>query len=572
MASGIEIPIGGDLAPFLQAVAELRGDFSKLSAHTAGEFKKVTEAAKTSASQIKSAFGALKDLIPFGSMFGNVAQFTTIQGIIHGFIDEVKGAVSGASAFEDMTVEMEQFTGSAEAARAVLSDLSKLTLRTPFAGGPIRESALKLLQSGVPQDQAVSMTKDLTAVSKSPEQLAEFTDAMGKGYDMGTIKQKQLNVFLTNHVDILSAIGRQLHLNQADTLAAVQVGIGFDVVAAALHSMSQEGGQFFELMERKGATYSGMIQKLENAWGGVKRAFVQPMLEGLAPFLDYAREKIGKMKEAAAEAGAKVKLAMAEIFVAFRDGQVTESLGLGLRLAISGAINLLMEGFAIAGSFLAALLPPLFKSAMEVFSDKKFWWGIKDILTSVFTTAAVALLDVLPGIDKKARAHEMETAASIYMGRGRRRLSEVDTTTSFSDTFAKSLTDAVKAAGYTAKTFQDSPMWKAATADAAAMGQTLKLRAQQVIDQFAPKEVPAGTVTQHDKNPEDQTPSNDESSKPNSHISFLATTLGKLGGDKAFAFFPMLNIGQQQVAEQRKTNTYLQKLVNSQGAKIPVTV
>jgi hypothetical protein len=142
------------------------------------------------------------------------------------------------------------------------------------------------------------------------------------------------------------------------------------------------------------------MQRLENAWNGVKRSFVMPMLEGLAPFLDYARDKITSLKATAAEAGESIKNAMFGAFAVVREGRIGEALGTGIRLAAAQGIDGLMRGVTGVLAFITTALPPVFSAAMAVFSDPNFWAGLGNAFRGVGLMAAVEIEKVLPGMDK----------------------------------------------------------------------------------------------------------------------------------------------------------------------------
>jgi hypothetical protein len=93
--TGINIPIGGDLAPFLAIAAELRGEMKRLSgsvrsslrpirgesASVAGAMRRVWQKsfrgiialARQTASAIRGAFSRVTSLIPGGGLLGPLA-------------------------------------------------------------------------------------------------------------------------------------------------------------------------------------------------------------------------------------------------------------------------------------------------------------------------------------------------------------------------------------------------------------------------------------------------------------------------------------------------------------------
>ena len=601
MSAGISIPIGGDLTPFLKAIAELREDFDKMSASSEHTFRAVAESGKHAAKGIKEAFAHLSENLGLGEMFGPMLKFMTIKGAITGFIDGVKETVESASDFEDLVVEMEQFTGSAEKARDVMAELSAFTKNTPFSGKPIREAAVGLLQSGVPSEDVVGLTQDITSVSKNPEQIAEFSGLMGKAFSKGTVKLKELNGFLTNHVNILSAIGEQLGTNQAATLAAVQAGVGFEVVSKALHSMSQEGGQFFELMTRKGATYSGMMQKLANVWGGVKRSFVQPMLEGMSPFLALMVEKIGTLKQVAVTAGAAIKDAMFGAFVLIKEGHLGEVLGAGLHFAVAGAIDKLMQGMTMVLAFLTTALPPVLHAAIAIFSDPHFWDALGNACRGLGLIVAAEIQKAIPGMADavnhagdamEGALRKLVVASHFFLPeeneqilkftpRAERGKGEAtDMSSLYLDLakiqmqFVKSgdvvkagaqgLADGLLLAGDVGKNWQESPSVREAKAKIEGLMKSVADKIEDLKQASEVPEPPGGKPHRPDGLPDDSTPPADDKKSASATSHVLTTALGKIGGGGfGMTFLPMLSLAQQGVSEQKKTNSLLERVAKS---------
>lgn len=89
MSTGIQIPIGGDLAPFIAAVQKIKGEVGGMersiktsmdstgrAAQAAGkDFRQIGKEGHSAANEIKKAFGGLGNLLPGGSLTGKLMTF-----------------------------------------------------------------------------------------------------------------------------------------------------------------------------------------------------------------------------------------------------------------------------------------------------------------------------------------------------------------------------------------------------------------------------------------------------------------------------------------------------------------
>lgn len=362
-----------------------------------------------------------------GGTFRNIASlpkklFTTLPGVggllagaggLALLTHQLKGASEKAAVFEDLTVSVEHFTGSVHAAKNLLADLAEFAIKTPFETIEVQQTASGLLGAGIREDVA-GITKDLAAMSKNGQQLRELGDAVGKGFAKGKFQTQELNKFLERGINLHPALQAQIGLTGDAYTKAVQAGLSFQTVTAALRSMSTEGGQFFGLLDRRAQTFTGLLSTLSAAWTDVRQAFGKPFNDSLKPIIQSAINSVTTLLERARTLGERVGRAITLAFVAFQQGKLGDVFRKGLTLGVSVAIDILMRGLRGAVAFLATALPPIFSAAGSKLSDPMFWSGIKNIFVGLGQTITAAIQEALPGQDKQLIAGRKALADSSF--------------------------------------------------------------------------------------------------------------------------------------------------------------
>lgn len=340
-----------------------------------------------------------------GKMLGAIPGLP-IAGLLSGagavalLATQLKGASADAAVFENLTVSVEHFTGSAEKAKTLLDDLGKFAIATPFETIDVQQTAGTLLGAGIKEDVA-GITKDLAAMSRTGQELGELGDALGKGFAKGKFQSEEVNKFLERGINLNPALQAQLGLTGDEFTKAVEKGLTFSTVTAAIRSMSSEGGQFFGLLERRAQTFTGLISTLSAAWTDVRKAFGKPFNDALKPIISSAIESVTGLMQKAKDLGEKVGRAITIAFVAFKEGKIGQLFSASLNLGVAVAIDALNRGLRGAAAFLATALPPIFSAAASKLSDPMFWSGVKNIFEGLGQTITAAIEEGLPGTEER---------------------------------------------------------------------------------------------------------------------------------------------------------------------------
>ena len=225
----------------------------------------------TSADQASSKAGGM------GAAFGTFAKVAAVAAAA------ALGAVGAASiksaaSMEQNRVAFETMLGSASAAGKMLKDIEAFALKTPFNLPQVVEGSKALLAYGVSADKIIPTFNALgnIAAGVGRDKLPQLTLAFGQVKAAGQLTGAELRQFTEAGVPLLEVLAKQSGKTAAQVKNDMERGIApsFGEVESALFSMSQEGGKFFNLMERQSATLSGSFSNFVDTLGKIGRAIV----------------------------------------------------------------------------------------------------------------------------------------------------------------------------------------------------------------------------------------------------------------------------------------------------------
>jgi tape measure domain-containing protein len=224
-----------------------------------------------------SAFQSVRSTVTgftssLGSAGSTLLKFTGIGAAIGGAFAAIKGAASGitlAAELEQVGVAFETMLGSADAAKAMMAELTQFSASTPFEFPEIAASAKQLLAFGIGADKItakLTMLGDIAAGTGKP--LGDLAAIYGKIKSRGQLTGETLNQLAEAGVPIYRALAKQLGVAESQVAAMVTAGkVGFPQLDAALGTLTATGGQFAGLMEKQSRTLGGLWSTLSDNIG-----------------------------------------------------------------------------------------------------------------------------------------------------------------------------------------------------------------------------------------------------------------------------------------------------------------
>jgi hypothetical protein len=150
--------------------------------------------------------------------------------------------------------------------------LVNLAKTTPFALTEVQDASKQLLAYGFKAGDLVQTMRDLGDVSSGVgAPLTDIAYLYGTLKTSGRVMQVDLRQFAGRGIPIYESLAKVLKVNQKEINAMVHDGkIGFKDVEKAFKSMTQEGGQFFNMMNQQSQTVGGRLSNLGDSWEQLK--------------------------------------------------------------------------------------------------------------------------------------------------------------------------------------------------------------------------------------------------------------------------------------------------------------
>lgn len=219
--------------------------------------KKLTGTADTEGNKLSNAFKSLGQataLIGVGGLlsFGGLGkQILTVRGEC-----------------EKLEVAFKTMLGSEAKAADLLSDVTMMAAKTPFTLDQVANGAKQLLAYNVVQEDIIETLTRLGNVAAGVGvDVSRLILVYGQVKAKGVLFAQDMRQFTEAGVPIISELAKVMGVTEKAIIKMVENGqVGFEEVAAAINSMTNAGGKFYNLMEAQSKTVGGMISNLGDAW------------------------------------------------------------------------------------------------------------------------------------------------------------------------------------------------------------------------------------------------------------------------------------------------------------------
>lgn len=198
--------------------------------------------------------------------------------------------------FSDIRMQFDTLLGSYSEAEKMLTSLQGLAAKTPLQLTAVTEAATQLLAVGTDKNLITSELRMLGDLAMGNEQkFGLLTDAYAKLRAKGKVSLEELNRFTENGVPLLGELAKNLGVSNAELQKMVSSGkIKLKDIQQAMKDLTEEGGMFFGMMEKKSQGVNGKLSTLRDnlsmtmiKWG----AAFEPLAGNL---LDTAIQKLNE--------------------------------------------------------------------------------------------------------------------------------------------------------------------------------------------------------------------------------------------------------------------------------------
>lgn len=288
--------------------------------------------------------------------FKNIGSTLAPASIAMGLI--ATKAITSASSFETLGIQLEVLTGSAEKGKQLFKELSTFSAQTPFELPEIVQATRTLLGSNIALKDVVATTKMLGDVSAgSGADIQALAVVFGQVAGMTKLQGQDAMQFINNGIPIWALLQKTTgkSIDQLRDLGS-KGQISFDLVNKALTQATEKGGMYYQATLKLSKSLAGLYSTLKDnvniAFGELGAEMVKAinLQELITKISDFAGKLTEKFKSLSPET--KKFITYAVLITA-----VLAPLALALG-SIIGVLGLTFSGLAVlAGGFVFLASP-----------------------------------------------------------------------------------------------------------------------------------------------------------------------------------------------------------------------
>lgn len=311
---------------------------------------------QTAGRSFVSAFQSSLSAVSFGAFAqAGTSAFNTVSGLIGSATNQVK--TFGSSLFDTLKevqtfdARLKTFVTDTEKRAKLNERLNSFAATTPFELKDIRESAIKNLStmadpSKLNLDKYMADLKalgDIAAGSQQP--VGELADKFAKARSEGKAQNEDLQEWAGRGIPIYQELGKLLGATAAEVRQMATDGkVDFEMLSAAVSSMTQEGGVFFKSMENQAGTLQGKLSNISDTFYQFKEVLAKAF-EPLANLgVDIFGEVVSGLKDSKSVMGdiTKETQKLADHFK--QNPEIAKALNKSLQDIVRGAMKGLING------------------------------------------------------------------------------------------------------------------------------------------------------------------------------------------------------------------------------------
>lgn len=225
------------------------------------KFRELQQVAKsTTSSMVTDADRMDAAMHRFGMTMGKVGVAAALAGL-------VKQIAQTRGEFQQLEVAFTTLLQSKEKADALMSQMVDLAAKTPFDLQGVASGARQLLAYGFAADDITDTLTRLGNVAAGLGlPLERLTYLYGTTAVQGRVYARDMLQFTGSGIPMLQEMAKMYGKTTEEINAMVSAGkIGFEDVRKVIENMTNEGGQFHNLMQEQSKTISGLISNLGDA-------------------------------------------------------------------------------------------------------------------------------------------------------------------------------------------------------------------------------------------------------------------------------------------------------------------
>lgn len=182
-----------------------------------------------------------------------------------GFVDQM---IQVRGEFQQLEIAMESIIGNKARADQLMSDVVEMAAKTPFSLAEVGQGAKQLLAVQEPVDEVMNSLRQLGDISAGLSvPLSQLIKAYGDVRAKGRLMGQEMLQFMNAGVPIVAELAKHMDVAESEVSDLVAKGkVGFSDLKAVISNLSDEGGMFYNLMEKQSASLTGRLSNLGDSW------------------------------------------------------------------------------------------------------------------------------------------------------------------------------------------------------------------------------------------------------------------------------------------------------------------
>ena len=210
------------------------------------------------------------------------------------------------SEIEQLQTSFEVMTGSADKAKSVIEELTKLGAETPFETKDLAEVTQLLMNYGLTADDAIDKMKMLGDIAQgSSEKMNRIAMAYGQMSSAGKVSLEDVKQMIEAGFNPLQEISKTTGESMASLYDRISKGtISVDEITASMERSTSAGGKYFQSMEKQSKTLNGQISTLKDNFSQFAGVLAEDTTNAISSeFLPAINDTIQAMQEGFSENG-----------------------------------------------------------------------------------------------------------------------------------------------------------------------------------------------------------------------------------------------------------------------------
>lgn len=208
----------------------------------------------------------------------------------------VKSMATVHGEFQQIEIALETILGNEREAATLMNQLWETAAKTPLDMKGIANGAKQLLAYG---EDAATVNETLIKLGNIAaglsQPLGDLVYLYGTTMTQGRLYTQDFNQFVGRGIPMIKELAEYFGVAESEVRGLVEAGkVGFPEVQAVISSLTEEGGMFFNLMEKQSTSVIGKISNLGDAWdaaldkmGESSEGFIYTGIEGLTYLVEH---------------------------------------------------------------------------------------------------------------------------------------------------------------------------------------------------------------------------------------------------------------------------------------------